>query len=232
MLSSQRKMIERANKDSDPLHVKEGDYVFLLTERTGAGQKIQNMFTGPFIIHRCVSPHMFLLRNPDNGTIHKSEVHIDRLKMAYVRESEPTPYFLSKVVTAETMRPRKVTEAMPSTVHTEVIREQPYDGQLSVHPHDNPTNVRAVRRSSRARKQPDRHGVKNDVDSALSEEGFYTDRNKYHKIKRVLNGNKQYLIQFAGESADSSLWVPFDHLNEKLKKSVQEKPPPVIVQMD
>ncbi|MCG8077951.1 MAG: DDE-type integrase/transposase/recombinase, partial [Candidatus Thiodiazotropha taylori] len=115
ILSSQQKMLERANKNSDPLPIKEGDYVFLLTERTGVGQKIQNKFTGPFVIHRCISPHMVLLRNPDNGTVHKSEVHIDRLKMAYVREPDPTPYFLSKVVTAETVRPEKVTEAMPDT---------------------------------------------------------------------------------------------------------------------
>ena len=115
--------------------------------------------------------------------------------------------------------------------------EQPIDGQLSALPHDNPTNDPVIRKSLRTRKRPERFGVYIDNDSALSEEGFFTDRNKYYKIKRVLgqrlvNGSKQYLIQFAGESADNSLWVPFDHLNEKLKKSVQEKPPPVIVQME
>ena len=115
-------MLERANKDSDPLHVKEGDYVFLTTERTGVGQKLQNTLTGPFIIHRCVSCNNFLLRNPENGTKHKSEVHIDRLKMAYVREPKSN-CFLSKVVIAETVRPEKVTEALPSDVHTDVIRE-------------------------------------------------------------------------------------------------------------
>ena len=52
-----------------------------------------------------------------------SEVHIDRLKMAYVREPKPTPCFLSKVVIAETVRPEKVTETLPSDVHTDVIRE-------------------------------------------------------------------------------------------------------------
>ena len=40
-------------------------------------------------------------------------------KMVYVRELESTPYFLSKVVTAETVRPEKVTETLPSNVHTE-----------------------------------------------------------------------------------------------------------------
>ena len=49
-----------------------------------------------------------------------SEVHIDRLKTAYVREPEPTPYFSYKIVTAETVRPEKVTEALPSNAHTEV----------------------------------------------------------------------------------------------------------------
>ena len=79
VLPSQQKMLERANKDSFPLHITEGDYVFLTTERTCVGQKIQNILTGPFVIHRCVSLHMFLLRNFENGTIHKSEVHLDLL---------------------------------------------------------------------------------------------------------------------------------------------------------
>ena len=159
VLSSQQKMLKRANKDSNPLHITEGDYVFLTTERTGFGQNIQSIFTGSFVIHRCVSPHMFLLRNPENGTIHNSEVQLDRLKMAYVREPEPTPYFLSKVVTAETVQPEKVTKAMPSNVNTKVTRDQPNDGQLLALPHDNPTNDHAIRRSSRTRKPPDRFGV-------------------------------------------------------------------------
>ena len=58
ILTSQQKTIERVNKNSNPLHVKDGDYVFLTVERTGVGQKIQNNFQGPFLIHRCVSPHM------------------------------------------------------------------------------------------------------------------------------------------------------------------------------
>ena len=77
------------------------------------------------------------------------------------------------------MRPEKVTEALPSNVHTEVVREQPNDGQLSALPYDNPTNECAIRRPSRTRKPPDRLGVYIDVDSALSEEGVFTDRNKY-----------------------------------------------------
>lgn len=237
ILLSQQKMLERANKDANPLHIKEGDYVFLSTERTGVGQKLQNAVKGPYVIHHCVSPHMYVLRNPENGTIHKLPVHIDRLRMAYVREPEPTPYFLSKVVTAETVQPVKVTEATPRDVPAKEPRDQSDDGQLSALPHDNITNDPTVRRSSRTRKPPDRFGVYLDVDSALSDEGVFTDRNKYHKIKRVLgqrstNGNKQYLIQFAGESADNSIWVPFEHLNEKLQKSVQSKPPPVIVQIE
>ncbi len=42
---------------------------------------------------------MVELRNPETGACHKTPVHLDRLKMAYVREPQPTPYFLNKVVT-------------------------------------------------------------------------------------------------------------------------------------
>ena len=117
----------------------------LTVEKTGAGQKVQNIFRGPFVIHRCVSSNMFLLRNPENGTICKSEVHLDSLKMAYIRKPEPTPYFLSKVVTAETVSTEKVTRATPGNVSTKIIRDQPNDGQLSALPHGNQTNDLAIR---------------------------------------------------------------------------------------
>ena len=113
ILTSQQKMLERANKNSNPLHVKEDDYVFLTVERTSLGQEIQSNFRGPFVIHRCVSPHMYLLRNPENGRIYKSEVHLDRMRMAYAQEPDPLPYFLSKLGTAETVPPEKVTQATP-----------------------------------------------------------------------------------------------------------------------
>ena len=43
---------------------------------------------------------MEVLHNPDTGVFMKTPVHLDRLKMAYIRE-QPTPYFRSRVETCK-----------------------------------------------------------------------------------------------------------------------------------
>ena len=94
-------MLDRANENINPLQVSRGDYVYILIEVTGAGQKFKNKFIGPFVIEKITSPHLVLLCNPDTNICLKTPVYIDRLNMAYVREPNPTPYFMSKVVTHE-----------------------------------------------------------------------------------------------------------------------------------
>ena len=94
-------MLDHANENINPLQVSLGDYVYLLTEVTGGAQKSKNKFTGPFVIEKITSPHLVLLRNPDTNICLKTPVYIDSLKMAYVREPNPTPYFVSKVVMNE-----------------------------------------------------------------------------------------------------------------------------------
>lgn len=232
VLASQQSMLDRANKDSNPLHIAKGDYVYLLTERTGTGQKLQNRYTGPFVIDSFTSPHLVLLRNSETGKVQKSSVHLDRLKMAYVRQPDPTPYFLGKIVTYENGQ-NDDTENISPNVHTE--NNMTVSPDMTVPSANNSQSDRqVVRRSSRTRKAPDRFGVK--VDDVLSDESV-PDKRGFHKIKRVLgqriiNGNKQFLIQFSGEPAENALWVPLSNLNEKLKNAVQATPPPVIVQME
>ena len=50
---------------------------------------------GPFVIDKFSSPHMAVLRNPDTGLCLERPVHLNRLKMAYVREPQPTPYHIA-----------------------------------------------------------------------------------------------------------------------------------------
>ena len=233
-LKSQQNIQDRANKDSSPLHIKKGDYVYLLTERTGTGQKLQNKYTGPFVIDRFTSPHLVLLRNPETGTIQKSSVHLDRLKMAYVRQPNPSSYFLGKVVTCENGQHHD-PEPLSPNVQAKNNMAELSDRQSAVprDDTDHPGQL-TVRRSSRTRKLPDRYGVALD---SIPSDGTTTDNKDYHKTKRVLgqrtiDGTNQYLIQFAGEPAENALWLPLSNLNEKLRKSVQEKPPPVIVQIE
>ena len=53
---------------------------------------------------------------------YKSEVHLDRLGMAYIREPDPSPCYLSNVVTAETILPEKVLQATPGNAKSKVLR--------------------------------------------------------------------------------------------------------------
>lgn len=46
---SQLKMVSRYSSGVQPLHLQSGDYLFLSTERTGHGQKLQHKFEGPYV---------------------------------------------------------------------------------------------------------------------------------------------------------------------------------------
>ena len=48
-----------------------------------------------------MSDHIVKLRNPSTGKLFRNDVHLDRLKIAYVRVPEPKDYFLPSVRTNE-----------------------------------------------------------------------------------------------------------------------------------
>ena len=110
VIRSQENMLARANENTNPLQATPGDYVFLLSETVGAGQKLKNNYVGPFVIDKFHSTHLVVLRNPDTGVCVKTPVHLDRLKMAYVREPQPTPYFMSRVATCENGQQTGITD--------------------------------------------------------------------------------------------------------------------------
>ena len=93
---SQAKMVSRCNSNAHPLNLQSGDYVFVSEEPTGQGQKLQHKFDGPYVVHRLSSPHMVILKDPDTNICRKDAVHMDRLKMAFIREPSPKPYFLDR----------------------------------------------------------------------------------------------------------------------------------------
>ena len=60
VIKAQQSMLDRAYENINPLQVRQGGYVYLLTEVTRAGQKFKNKFTGPFVIEKIKSPHWVL----------------------------------------------------------------------------------------------------------------------------------------------------------------------------
>jgi hypothetical protein len=51
-------MVERYNKNANPLNLSVGDYVYMLTEQTGQCRKFQSKYTGPLAVHKIVSDHI------------------------------------------------------------------------------------------------------------------------------------------------------------------------------
>ncbi|CAC5356089.1 unnamed protein product [Mytilus coruscus] len=89
-INSKVKMIDRSNKDKIPnISFHENDFVYLLKEPTGSGQKFNKKFAGPFVISTVNSPHMYTLKDPNTNKIISQPVHINRLKSAYVRKPNP-----------------------------------------------------------------------------------------------------------------------------------------------
>ena len=203
-LKRSNKMVDTENSNTKDVLLKEGDYVFLQIEATGEGQKFQNRFDGPYVIEKLLSPHMVQLKDPRTNKL-LSQIHRDRLKIAYVREPTPSNYFsVSKCVQPKSYK--------SSATQTQVDR--------------NPV----VRRSDRKRQKPiryrdDAHADPDDLQSF----SVSSDSDGYHKIKRVLGQrDSKYLVQIVGEPADNAVWVASTALNAKAKRAVNINPPPTL----
>ena len=117
-MKAQSKMLERANAHVNPLPVKVGDYVYLSVEPTGQGQKLKFRFDGPFVVTDIPIPHMVKLRDPVTGHNLKQSFHINRLKMAYVRDPNPIRYFNDRVITNINQTNQQVPEQQESAART------------------------------------------------------------------------------------------------------------------
>ena len=155
---SQENMLERANEKTQPLSISIGDYVYLLHETNGKAQKLQNKYKGPFVVNKYISPHLVILRDPQSTKCMTNPVHLNRLKVAYVREPTSKPYFLGKVVTCGNNP--QVTRDSIKTQHvnneeTESRSEIEMNGDVELH------------RSCRNMKPPERYGNPVDLDVIL-----------------------------------------------------------------
>ncbi|KAL5017800.1 hypothetical protein ScPMuIL_003522 [Solemya velum] len=117
MCSAQIQMTERANADAYPLDVSNGDYVYMQKQITGVGRKFQSKYSGPYIVTAISSPHMVILLDPETGKCLPQPVHMDRLKMAYVRQPNPTNYFMDNVTAKhnceDILIPQTVSDNVP-----------------------------------------------------------------------------------------------------------------------
>ena len=245
-MKSQETMLARANAQINPLYATPGDYVFLLTETVGVGQQLKHHYVGPYVIDKFSSPHMAVLRNPDTGVCMKTHVHLDRLKMAYIREPQPTPYFMSRVATCENGQQTNGENNAQSVQNVDdnggtLLNQKPTSDEQTID-----CVVQNLRQSSRTHKVPERYGFGLNSEEVISSEDglgqvwylivsipdlctltYFKDSHGFHKVKRFLGqrphrDTTEYLVQLRGEPAESAIWIPFSSL--ELRNRLHRRP--------
>lgn len=78
-------MTERENVKANELKLSVGDFVYMLKDAVGPGKKLQPKYSGPFVIQELLSTHLVKLKDKETGKLFKNPVHLDRLKIAFVR---------------------------------------------------------------------------------------------------------------------------------------------------
>ena len=226
VMKSQETMLARANAKINPL-----------TETVGVGQKLKQHYVGPYVIDTFSSSHMAVLRNPDTGVCMKTPVYLDGLKMAYIREPQPTPYFMSRVATCENGQQTDGQNDAQAVQNVDDKGETLLNQQLTSDEQTVDYVVPNLRQSSRTHKVPERYGFGLNPEEVMSSEDGFKDSHGFHKVTRFL-GQKpnrdttEYLVQLRGEPAESAVWIPISSLNSKAKEQVTRKPPPVILNIE
>ena len=114
---SQQVMLDRANENSAMLKLSEADYVLLTRETTGPARKLHDLFDGPYIVKSVPSPHTVVLHDPENKRKFPRPLHLDRLKVAYVRQPTPSNYFNIVTHAPEVMFTSTGTQAIFPDMH-------------------------------------------------------------------------------------------------------------------
>ena len=96
-------MVARANLKSHPLNLNAGDNVYLSIPAVGPAYKLQAKFSGPHVVHTVCSDSRVMIQDQTTEKVLSEPVHVNRLKMAYVRAPSPQPYLLGPVVTRTTV---------------------------------------------------------------------------------------------------------------------------------
>ena len=127
---------------------------------------------------------MLTLKDPTADKLMKP-VHIDRLKVVYVRQPNPINFFVPKVVTGEKQdspdenssdnQSQELRDKNETPVDTNV--ESKYSDDVNENPNIN------IRRSSRIRKRPVRFREISECDSDTGDIYSPSDSSMYYKVK-------------------------------------------------
>ncbi|CAC5414790.1 unnamed protein product [Mytilus coruscus] len=140
-IEAQVRMEKATNAKTNELELSVGDYVYLQIEQQGQGRKFKQTYDGPFVVTNIPSEHLILLRDPNGKRKFKQPVHINRLKLANIREPNPTPYF----------RRDRTSSLSHNTTEAEVSQSDILSASQGNYNSDelHPQHANEIRRSSR-----------------------------------------------------------------------------------
>ncbi|VDI79601.1 Hypothetical predicted protein [Mytilus galloprovincialis] len=196
----------------------------MLKEVVGPGKKLQPKYAGPYVVHEILSPHLVKLREKDSGKLFKNPVHLDRLKIAFVRAPNPTNYFIPiSVKNEQTLNEIEKGAITNSEPNSNVVSDEP-NSEPSVNNNLRTRPVRQIRKPVRYRSELDNISESTVADTSSSEQ---TD-NTFYKVKRILAQRKrnecyEYLVQYKGEPAQNAIWTVENQLNEAAKTIYNKK---------
>ncbi|CAC5395386.1 unnamed protein product [Mytilus coruscus] len=186
-------------------------------------KKFKPTYDGPFVVTNIPSEHFILLRDPNGKRKFKQPVHINRLKLANIREPNPKPYF----------RRDRTSSSSHSTTEAEVSQSDILSASQGNDNSDelNSQHANELRRSSRQIRLPARYQDSDftNLDSVASEtdNGGVLKSNVFWRKKRN-KGGFLYLVQKVGEPAENAEWLTGSQLPPKAQELMLKRPPPLI----
>ncbi|CAC5380018.1 unnamed protein product [Mytilus coruscus] len=183
-------------------------------------------YSGPYVVHEILSPHLVKLREKDSGKLFKNPVHLDRLKVVFVCAPNPTNYFIPiSVKNEQTLNEIQNGAITNSKSTSNVVSDEPSsEVKPSVNNNSRTKPLRQIRKPMRYQSELGNISETTLGDTSSSEQ---TD-NTFYKIKRILAQRKrndcyEYLVQYKGEPTQNAIWTVENQLNEAAKQSIIKK---------
>ena len=176
-----------SNEKMHELKLSVGDFVYLLKDHAGPGQKFKHTYDGPFVVNKLSSPHLIVLRDPTGNRIFRRPVHINRLKPAHVRQPLPAAYFQQTVDKSDNNNSSIETSGQDNVYES----EQGKNSSANYLSNEKPTRPRRnIRKPMRFR---DSDHVELDLcDSTKTD----SDTNEHIEVKRILAKKKTVVVFF------------------------------------
>ena len=164
------------------------------------GAKLHRRYDGPFLVSNVNSQHLVTLNDPTGKKTFSHPIHLNRLKLAHMRNNFPMHPFQDKI-----------EQPIPHSTR----------GQTKAEPRVDP-----VRRSERLQNKLSSK-AEHIIDFSFSSDN---DVCKIKKVlgQRSHDGLTYYLVHLRGEPSTQGSWVKASQLDYKAKQAIKNSPPPIL----